>query len=143
MIKLKCPGCKKQLEIDEKHIDVKGNCNNCGVQLIPRNILQNKCDNFIKKNFKYYLLACLCVEFLFLIPFISWFIVINTICLVCIIPFIMHLIGLDKSHKQNILSIGNIIGVFAALFSFIPILGWGLHLLSAIYLFITIEKIKA
>lgn len=77
------------------------------------------------------------IELVLAIPILGGIIVMGSGYSVLGLMFILHLVTLIVSNKDNETIYGSIMGIVTSLLAWIPILGWLLHLISGILLMIS------
>jgi len=76
-------------------------------------------------------------ETIFAFPILGEIIIMNSLWSLLIVSLILHILSLISCIKENNETIGNILGIFASVLGWIPILGFILHIISAIFLWRT------
>jgi uncharacterized membrane protein len=88
-----------------------------------------------KKKFNELKLASAIIETIFAIPIIGAMIILGFVWVPLIIALILHIVVLvltiDTRNKT-----GSILGICASIFGFIPFVGWILHVIAAIFLWL-------
>lgn len=79
-------------------------------------------------------------ELVLAIPVIGGSIVITSWYTVLGVMFVLHLVTLVLSSKNNEPKYGSVMGIVTSLLAWIPFLGWLLHLLTAIFLMVTASQ---
>lgn len=77
------------------------------------------------------------LELILAIPVIGGTIVISSWYTVLGVMLILHIVTLVLSNTNKEPKYGSIMGIITSLLAWIPILGWILHLLTAIFLMVT------
>jgi len=77
------------------------------------------------------------LELILAIPVFGAALIISSWYTVLGVMLILHIVTLVLSAKNNEPKYGSILGVITSLVAWIPIVGWVLHLLSAIFLMVT------
>jgi len=72
------------------------------------------------------------------IPFIGGAYIIANLWTPLLFMFIFHIIVYAIAKSQGVTAYGNIVGIFASLFGWIPVLGMFLHIISGIAIFISV-----
>lgn len=75
------------------------------------------------------------------IPVISWLIVFTTGFPIFIL-LLFHTISLIIAVKSKTKVLGNILGLCASILAIVPVLGWLLHVITAIVLLVDVRKNK-
>lgn len=70
------------------------------------------------------------------IPLLGGIIVIGTYYLVLPIMLILHIITLVMTKKDNGALAGSILGIITSVIAWIPLLGWLMHLITAVFLLV-------
>jgi len=81
-------------------------------------------------------LAMAIVETLFAIPVLGMMIIVGMIWIPLALALVGHIINLVFSVKGKEKTTGSILGIIASTVGLIPVVGWILHVLTAIFLFI-------
>lgn len=76
-------------------------------------------------------------ELILAIPLIGGTLVISSGYTVLGLMFILHIVTLVLSSKNREPMYGSILGIITSLLAWIPLVGWVLHLLTAIFLMVT------
>lgn len=76
------------------------------------------------------------LEGILAIPLLGGIIVIGTHYWVLPIMLILHIITLGMTKKDNGASAGSILGIITSVIAWIPLLGWLMHLITAVFLLI-------
>lgn len=80
------------------------------------------------------------LETILAIPVLGGAIVIGTLYWALVIMFILHLITLILSVINKESFYGSVVGLITSCLAWIPFLGWALHLITAILLYVTAFK---
>ena len=76
------------------------------------------------------------LEGILAIPFLGGIIVIGTYYCILPIMLILHIITLVMTKKDNGASAGSILGIITSVIAWIPLLGWLMHLITAVFLLV-------
>ena len=74
------------------------------------------------------------IETIFAIPVLGASIIIGCLWIPMVLAFVFHIVTLILSKKQK--NVGPIMGILANSVGFIPFVGWVLHILAAIFLWV-------
>ncbi len=88
------------------------------------------------------LLTTAIIETVFAIPVLGGAFILLTAWIALIAALIFHIISLIYCVKTNTSKAGNILGIVASVFGWIPFLGWLLHIITAILLWRAWAKVK-
>lgn len=80
------------------------------------------------------------MEAVLAIPILGGIIVLGSLYWALVVMFILHLITLILSNKNDEPFYGSVLGIVTSLLAWIPFLGWGLHLITAILLMVSAAK---
>lgn len=81
------------------------------------------------------------LEGILALPILGGAIVVATSYWALIVMLVLHVITLILTRKDNGFSAGSILGIITSLIAWIPVIGWLMHLVTAIFLVIgTIKK---
>jgi hypothetical protein len=80
------------------------------------------------------------VETLFAIPILGGIIILGMLWMPLVIMLAFHIVTLVLSVKNKSAFSGSVVGIIASVLGVIPILGWMLHLASAIVLWINFSS---
>lgn len=83
------------------------------------------------------------LEAILAIPVLGGSIVIGLLYFPLLVMLIIHIVGLVLSLKDGTSKYGSIVGIVTSLVAWIPLVGWTMHLLSAILLFISAATSKS
>lgn len=75
-------------------------------------------------------------EAILAIPILGGTIVMGFSYIPLVIMLVLHIITLVLTNKDNGASVGSILGIVTSCLAWIPILGWLMHLVTAVILFI-------
>jgi len=81
------------------------------------------------------------LEILMAIPVVAWMFVITT-GFPIFIMLLFHTVSLIVATKTQTKILGNILGIFASFLAIIPVLGWLLHVTTAIVLLVDVIKYR-
>ncbi|MEQ6388333.1 hypothetical protein RZN22_03290 [Bacillaceae bacterium S4-13-58] len=76
------------------------------------------------------------IEAFFAIPFVGGIYIISSAWVALGVMLALHLVTLVLSIKNGAVSVGSIFGILASVLGVIPVVGWFLHILTAIILIV-------
>ncbi len=80
------------------------------------------------------------MESLLAVPIFGFLLIISTFWIILGVMLILHIITLVFSIRENKSYYGSISGIFASVLGIIPFLGWTLHLITAVLLWVSFSQ---
>ncbi|MBW2995265.1 hypothetical protein KY312_02845 [Candidatus Woesearchaeota archaeon] len=76
------------------------------------------------------------------VPLLGGLLVVSTLWITLGIMLVLHILTLIFCNKRKLPITGNIIGIVASVLGIIPVLGWILHIVTAVFLWLEFNRMN-